>query len=66
MPPKPTGFQHLVLLAFVAGATTVGDVVRVTNAYTEDVEIVLNELEACGVVRVIHRTLGVYELFHKQ
>lgn len=39
--PKPTGFQHLVLLALFAGHSTVTDIVKVTGAFTEDVEFVL-------------------------
>jgi hypothetical protein len=60
--PKPTGFQHLVLLALFAGHSTVPDIVKATGAFTEDVEFVLNELEAGGCVLAIHRPLGVYKL----
>lgn len=58
----PSGFQHLILLAFVAGCTSVADVVSMTHAYVEDVEFVLNELEAVGAIVAVHRPLGVYAL----
>jgi len=56
------GFQHVVLLALVSGAVTVTDVVKLTNAYVEDVEIVFNQLEANKQIKSIHRPLGVYNL----
>lgn len=59
---RVTPFQHLVLLAFVAGACTVGDIVVLTNAFVEDVECILNELEAVDRIHVVHRALGVYAL----
>jgi hypothetical protein len=57
-----TPFQQLVLLAFVAGANTVSDIVTMTKAFVEDVECILNELEAAGRIQVVHRPLGVYTL----
>jgi hypothetical protein len=45
-----------------AGHSTVPDIVKATGAFTEDVEFVLNELEAGGCVLAIHRPLGVYKL----